>query len=504
MRPPARLACLLACLLAIACFAGCGSDTSGDALDSSLGYLPEDTPFAVAVNTDVHGEQYQALDTLFKKLPFGEQIKQYLIKSLANEATGLNLQDDVVPLLGNPFVVGAASASSLLDGSDENGLVAAIRVSDRGKLDDLLDKTKATEKGEQSGAKIYQQAGTEFAVDGDNVVFAGSRQLLNQALARHDGDKGLDEDTYKRSLEDVGENGIAQGYVNVQSLLGGSRRARGAREVKWIGAIQSIGLNASVQDGGITIDFRVHTDPKGLTDADLPIAPGADAPAIVERPGEIGIGVRDIGQIVGFIEKVAQAVDPSRYRDYLAAKALLEKRLHVDVQKDLLDQLSGDISASVSRSGDYGVRVEPKDPAAFERTLARIAGALPSLAKGFGLGDVSLERPKGGEDLYALARPDGKGVVFGVKRGVFVVASDARRVASLALDKPAHVTGAKGSVVVQADTGQLAAELLGRLGDPFALSPRLRATLTRALGLLTGSLEADTSGVTGKIRLGFD
>ena len=188
----------------------------------------------------------------------------------------------------------------------------------------------------------------------------------------------------------------------------------------------------------------------------------------------------------------------------MKAKARLEAKLGVDVEEDLLDQLSGDISASVSLSGDFGVRVEPEDPAAFERTLAKIAGALPSLAKGLGLGEVSLERPRGGEDLYALARPDGESVVFGVKSGVFVVTNDARRVASLALDKPTQAAGAKGSVVVQADAERLAAKLLGRLGDPFALSGRLRGALTRALGLLTGSLQADTSGVTGKIRLGFD
>ena len=174
MRPPARLACLLACLLAIAGFAGCGSDESGDALDSSLGYLPEDTPFAVAVNTDVHGEQYRALDTLFKKFPFGEEIKEYVLEGLAKQATGVNLDDDVVPLLGNPFVIGSASASSFLDGSDENGFVAAIQVSDRGKLEELLEKTQAADQGEQSGARVYQQSGTEFAVDGDN---AGVRRL---------------------------------------------------------------------------------------------------------------------------------------------------------------------------------------------------------------------------------------------------------------------------------------------------------------------------------------
>ena len=97
----------------------------------------------------------------------------------------------------------------------------------------------------------------------------------------------------------------------------------------------------------------------------------------------------------------------------------------MDVEKDILDQLSGDISASISLEGKFGVRVEPKDPAAFERTLAKIAGALPTLAEGLGLDDVRLVRPKGAEDLYALATPDGTSIVFGVKNGVFVITNDA-------------------------------------------------------------------------------
>ena len=174
----------------------------------------------------------------------------------------MDLQKDVVPLLGNPFVVGAADASSFLDGSDGNGFVAAIQVSDEDKLGDLLESTERAEKGEQSGAKIYDASGTEFAVDGDTVVFAGSRKLLNEALARHDGDDTLDEDTFNSNLEDVGDDGIAQGYVNVQSLLSGSEGARDARKVKWIGAIQGIGLNASVEDDAIDLDFKIRTDPK--------------------------------------------------------------------------------------------------------------------------------------------------------------------------------------------------------------------------------------------------
>ena len=136
--------------------------------------------------------------------------------------------------------------------------------------------------------------------------------------------------------------------------------------MKWIAAVEAIGLNAKVHDDAITIDFRIRTNPDGLTDADLPIAPGDEAPPIVDRDGEIGIGFRGLDQTVSFVETVAQAVAPSDYGDYAAAKTQLERKLGVDVEKDIFGQLSGDISASISLDGKFGIRVEPKDPEAFD------------------------------------------------------------------------------------------------------------------------------------------
>ena len=508
MRPPVRLLALLACLLAVggsvAAFAGCGDDESGGALDGSLGYLPKDTPFALAVNTDVDGDQYQALNAIFKKFPFGDAIKEFILRSLAKQTTGVDFEKDVVPLLGNPFVVGASDPQSFLSGDGDAGFIAAIEVSDTDQLKDVLEKSGATQKGEQSGATIYDDSGTQFAVDGSTVVFAGDREQLNQALERHDGGDSLDEETFKSGLDEIGDDGIAQGYLNLDSLLSGSESARQALKVKWIDAVESIGLNAKVAEDAITIDFRIKTNPDGLTDADLPIASGDQSPPIIDRDGEIGIGARGLGQTVSFIETVAQAVAPSDYGDYAAAKRQLEARLGVDVEKDLLDQLSGDISASISLDGDFGVRVEPKDPAAFEKTLEKIAPALPALADGLGLDDVALQRPKGGEDFYALAAANGTSIVFGVKNGVFVLTNDPGRADDLALDEPTPVDGQQGAIVLKADAAQLAEKLLENLGDSLPIPEQLRPALVAPLGDLTGSLNADTSGITGQLKLSFD
>jgi len=427
-----------------------------------------------------------------------------VLKSLAQSATGVDLEEDVVPLRGNPFVVGATDAKNFLGDSASDSFVAAIQVADEDKLGDLLEKTGVRKTGEKSGATIYDDEGTEFAVEGDSVVFAGTREQLDAALERADGDDKLDEETFESGLEGLPDSGIARVYANLAELLTSASGTEEARRIKWVSALESFGLTASVKDDGIEIEFVARTNGDELTEEDLPIASGDQAPAVVQTPGEIGVGVRDIGQIVKFVETVVQAISPSTYGDYAAAKKQLEERLDVDVEKDLLDQLSGDISASISLSGDFGVRTEPKDPAAFERTLAKVADVLPSLAEGAGLGPVAIEKPKGNEDFYALAQPDGEGVVFGVVDGVFVVASDADRAARLATTEPEAVDGAQGAVVLSADAEELANAFIEQLGSSLEIPPQLAAAFTKPLSDLTGSISADTDGVSGRIRLSVD
>ena len=63
--------------------AGCGGgEDSGSALDSALSYLPKDAPFAVAIDTDLDGDQYKAVQALLKKFPFGGQLQDSLRKQL--------------------------------------------------------------------------------------------------------------------------------------------------------------------------------------------------------------------------------------------------------------------------------------------------------------------------------------------------------------------------------------------------------------------------------------
>ena len=97
--------------------------------------------------------------------------------------------------------------------------MAAIKAKDEDALDKLIDKTKPKKIGEESGATLYQDGDTVFAVEDDTVVFAGNRQQLTQALARADGDDHLDEDTFNEGLEGLPDSALARVYADLEALL---------------------------------------------------------------------------------------------------------------------------------------------------------------------------------------------------------------------------------------------------------------------------------------------
>jgi Protein of unknown function (DUF3352) len=500
MRRLAWIPLLVACALPLG-LAGCGEEQASGALDTGLAYVPKDSPFVVAIETDLEGDQYQALDSILQKFPLGGSLEDLLSEELRGSAEGLDFEEDVKPLLGNPFVVAGTSVETFTGGSGDADFVAAIQVKDRGKLDALIEKTKVERKGEAAGATIYEDEGTLFAVEEDMVVFAGSRQPLEAALERADGDDHLDEQTFEDGLAGLPEDSVARIYADLQALIDTDPDTRDAPKIEWVDALRSFGMTASVTDDAVTIEFNLRTDSQGLSEEDLPIAAGDEAPRVIRREGEIGFGLRDPRQIVRFAEAAGQAVDPEGFGDYARAKKALDARLDISIDDDLIGQLTGDVSATVSVGGKVGVRAELEDPARFERTLAKAAPALPSLAEGAGgAGRVEVER-RG--DLYVLTKPDGENVTFGVVNDVFVLGQNTADVRRLADEQPVEVPDAKGAVVMSADAQQLANELLRwfGVGPGGGFGAQL---FTGSLGQLVGSVSATTEGLKGRVRLGIE
>jgi hypothetical protein len=500
-----RRAVLLILALAAIAAAGCGGgDDSGSALDSTLAFLPKDTTFAVAIDTNVDGDQYKALGKLLNKFPFGNQLKDNVLGQLEQSSGGIRYRDDVKPVLGNPLVVGAVDPQALMGNS--NAFVVALKAKDKDKLRALIDRTKPRKTGEASGATLYRDGSTSFAVKDDMVVLANDDALLKQALERADGDDHFSEDAFNKGMSGLPDNALARVYTDVEALLKSDPGSADARRIRWIAALRELGLTVTARDDAIDVDFRVRTE-GDLSDADLPIASGDEAPPVIKHPGEIGFGIRDLAHIVHFGESSGQSVDPSGFGDYEQAKKTIDRQLGVSLDDDLIAQLTGNVSATVAIGGGFGVRSELKDPQRFERTLAKVADVLPSFARGAGFGPLKLTKPGGGRRFYRLTRPGRGEVDFGVVGDVLVVASDARRAARVASEDPADVPGASGSVTMSADAEQLVNTLLKQYGAAFGLNDlgALGTGLfTRPLGDLTGHLSASTDELRGTLTLNVD
>jgi hypothetical protein len=480
--------------------AGCGGgDDSGSPLGSALSVLPKDAPFAVAIDTNADGDQYQAVGKLLDKFPFSDQIKSSLLRQFEQSAGGVNFEDDVKPVLGNPLVVGASGADPSSD------VVAAIQVKDKDKLDDLISKTKAKKTGEASGATLYSAGDSTFAVKDDLVVFANGEPQVKGALDRLDGDH-LDEQSFEDGLKGLPDSALARVYVDVEALLKSDPSAADARRVKWIAALREVGATLSAKESSIDIDFRARTD-GDLSDADLPIAPGDEAPPVIKRPGEIGLGIRDLAHIVQFAENAGQAIDPSGFGDYERAKKTIDRQLGVSLDNDLIGQLTGTVSATVALDGGFGVRSELKDPKKFEQTLAKVADVLPSFAEGAGFGKVTLSKPRAGRPFYTLSKPEGGSVTFGVAGDVLVVANSAKRAAALADAEPTDVPGASGSVTVSADAEQLVLRILRQYGSALGIGDFGSlgvGMFARPLTDLNGWASASADELSGKLTLGVE
>ena len=495
-----RLTCLAA--LSVAVLASCGGDegSSGSPLDNALGYLPENAPIVISIDTDLEGKQAKAIEKIVKKFPFAGQIENSLKRQL--DSANFNFDRDIRPLLGNPFVVGAADAESVVSDSEDQDFVGAIQAKSKDKLEEAVEKEGSKEIGEKDGAKLYAASdGDAYAVKDDVLIVAGSRKSLDAALARREADDRLTEETFDDATKDLPSDALVRIYGDLEALLAADPDTQDARKIKWVQSLRTFGQSITFSPDAIDLDFRLTTDSGELTDEDLPLGSGEESPPVIDRPGEIGAGLRDLGQVVRFAERAGQAVNPSGFGDYQTGKRTLEKQLDLDIDRDLIGQLEDAVSVSLDVSGGFGARAAVSDPKAFETTLAKLAKVLPEIVGGATGGPVKEVPPRDG--LHELRPRTGRSVFYGVIDRALVVTSDRSRAAELGRESPEPVEGAKGALVFKADAEKLVQEVIGRQG--LGLGGAIGGSLiTGPLGQLSGSLSSSTDGLSGNFRLTFD
>lgn len=498
---------VMATLAIAGCGGGGGGDEASSPLDEALRYLPADTPFAVAIDTDTDGEQYKAAGDIADRFGLGKKLVEQIEESLDAEPGEI---DRLEKALGNEFVVGSTDTRAFINDSskEDDNFVGAIQASSREALDGLLKEEGLKEQGESNGATLYKDDdGDQFAIKGETLIVAGDKKQLDAALATREGDDSLTEEDFEDGIEGVASDALIRVYLNVEELLSVDPDAKEALKSKWVRSLTTGGIALVVEDDEVAIDFNLKTDGEDLTEEDLPIAAGSEAPQVIDRSdGDVALSLRDPAQILEFAQATAKSIDPQGFSNFEVGKKQIERRLGIDLEEDFFGQMKDGLAVTGDIESGFGIRAELEDPREFEQTLEKMSSVLPDLAEGAFGQKVGFVKPKPGEDFYALATADQDQVVFGVVGDVFVLSNKPAIAGSLGDDGMRSVPGAAGSVVLSVDAEQIGELVLGLTrNSDLGIVDRIKGEIgMKPLDELNGSLEASTDALSGSFKLTLD
>lgn len=505
---------------------GCGDEQASDGLGSALAYVPPDSAFVMTVETDLGGDDLSALSERLAQGEFADEEApgsiEEALRTVAEEA-GLDYEADIEPLLGAPLVI--AARSELVEGTLAPSLFA-LDTGDGEAARTLLEKLPSIEPaGEVSGAQLYvaTEAGA-LAVRDDVLMFAEDEEAIAQALERADSGDGLDPERLG------GEQGdLIRGRADVSAVLGQSG-VRPLLSVPWFAALESATFSVSLDSDQVELTGTLATDPSALSDRDLPLPADAETPQVTGFEGELAGASANQSQTTSFLLEVVRTAFPDSV--FVRDVAIIERRLGIDFEADVLRQFDGPSASSVAPSGEFAARSTVADPERLAAVMRRLAPDLGRLVQDLQalrtqglialflvapdapiapgvLGASELEVREIATDLYeisgltetgpgavnipgtTLRAPIPDEIVFGLVEDVFVVASDEARAREIAaaelIDAP---PGTEGASIAVADLADYREEIEAFLGfDPGPL------------GDAAAAASATTAEVTGNLRI---
>jgi hypothetical protein len=469
--------------------AGCGSSsssTSSSPLATELSYLPTGSLFVAAIATDPHGTAVQSLKGLLGAFPLAKIGVGALESSLSSR--GVDYQTQVEPLFGNPLLFGAlqVSRAAPLSGST---FIAVWVTKSAAKLSALIKGLRGVSAaGRANGATLYRSAKTTVAVDGATVVLGSSPAQVEAALNRHAHGGGMTAGDFTQAMGNLPRNTLVQAVGTLTSVLG-SPRAGSARSIPWIGAIRGYAVSLSATRAGLAAHFRLDTSGGALTNAELPIASGAEPPELAGTL-PIAVGVRDPAQTIAFVEAVLKSVGPRAYSRFLRRQDAAKRKTGFDLNT-FASLLAGNLMLA-SDGRITMVRAGVSDPPSAARQLAKLAQVAPDLLP---TARAVTRRPGG---FYEIKNAQGNFVDLGLVGSEFVagVATPAQ-LRAFATAPATPVPNAHGSVDFRISLLGLMRLALPKTSGQFNLFP----SFLSGLGAITGSATATPDALTGSLGL---
>jgi len=473
------------CVVLLAAFTACGDEPRRASGPATLKYVPAGADAVVLIPTDFDGEQLRRFDALlapaFREGP-DHSVRDVFAEFFEPDA--VDFARDVEPLLGEDLVVAAWG------GLQRPRILAAIKTPD----------------GERAAA-LGRKLDFDYRVDGDTllIAFGGGEATLQPPSESFD-PAALGDEEGPALLRVAGDPRVLTRALEVDV------------DLPWIQALEGLSGSIRLEDHAIVAQARLATRPDDLSDDDLPLAAGDDAPQAADVDGAIASGNRDQSQTTVFLAQLARKAYPDS--DFIAQVEFLEKDLGISFEDEVLEQFNGPSASVAWPDGNFAAVSDLDDPDRMRELLPRLAPRLPDVLRGLqslgskGLvalllfapdaplvpgalplleGDIEVKRIPG-EDLYELTGLDEGDVRFTVPRVVFGMVGD-RFVVASGLDQArdaadmevSDVDDAHGAAVARTDFSTWDSDPLG--------------VETVPLGEGVGELEASHDGLEARLRI---
>jgi hypothetical protein len=467
--------------------AGCGSSSSAPSASSvrntELSYFPAGSPFVMSVVTDPNSSAVKGSQALTGSFPLATFGRSAVIAKLRQ--VGIDYQNDIQPLFGNPIVIGATGQS--LSGASSTAFLAVWVTKDASKIKALVKKIPGVHTaGSRDGATLYQAGGaTTLALDGATAVLAPSESAVASALDRHAHGGGIASGEFARAFAGLPQNALIETFGNLSQVLSTPSAAK-ARRVPWVAALRGYAAAISATSSGLTFQYRLDTTGTTLTSTQLPFAAGSTPPNLAGTL-PITVAIHNPSQIAAFLESAEQVSAPASYAKFLKRQAAVRGKTGADLNS-LLRLLTGDLIVASDTRTTMG-RAAVSDPAAAASTLTKLATAPRSVFNNA----TSITHLGGG--FYAIHEP-GQTITVGVVGSQLVVGkATPAQLRSFATAPTTPAAGAHGAVAFRIALIDLLHITLKQA------PPQIVQMILKSLGDITGYNAASPSGIIGSATL---